>query len=216
MIQNLVDGDMTKWEEKLRKLLPTLPVVFDVTIEPEFLGEPVIKQTDDMWYNAVGGSTPTQDTIKITIDDRIRLTDEELLVQLKETYFHEVYHLARGYSFESKNLTLLDVAVEEGLATKFEMETTGSDPWYAMHKDRKTMLKVLAEVLQADKLPGPKDWQKWKFYDKETDRYWILYRLGAFLIEDVIRSKNVNTVNLVRKTCKEILAMTSRDVQALL
>lgn len=209
IIEEITHTKLVKWEKELRLLLPTLPKKFSVTIKPERIGETIIKRSEDIWYNAVGGGTLTPISMELTIDDRIRVSNEELQKQLRETYFHEGYHLARGYSFESPNLTLIDVAIEEGLATKFEIEKTKSDPWYGMYKDRKTMLETLHEVIKADQQPGNKEWHKWKFYDPATERYWILYRLGTFLADEVLASNSTLSIEKLAimplKKIKELL-----------
>ena len=202
------------WEAELRALLPTLPDDFEVSVIEEHVGEPEFSDGEIAWRYAVGGATVTPTKMEITIDRRVRVTDTELLQQERETYYHESYHLARGYSFESKGLGLLDVALEEGMATKFEMLRAGADPKYGQYHDEETMLAILGEVVEAGKQDGDIDWGKWKFYDPQTERHWVLYRVGTFLVDDILAGHPELTIeDLAGMPRDEIFALTSLEIK---
>ncbi len=203
-----------EWKGELRAMLPTLPDQFEVGITEEHSGEPQFSNEDDIWNYAVGGATLTPTTMSLTIDKRIKVSPSELFEQLKQTYYHEGYHLARGFSFASPDLSLMDVALEEGLATKFEMLRAGSDPRYAQYDDRNIMLQTLDEVVAANKQSGDVDWPKWKFYDPETERSWILYRVGTFLVDDILDSHPELTIeDLAVMPREDIFALTDLEIK---
>lgn len=177
---------LDEFETELESILPILPDSFEITISYINSDKPALVDDGDIWYHAIGGSAITNEHIDLTVDQRIDLTKTNLLKQIRETYFHERFHIARGYSFESKGLTLLDVAIEEGLAVKFETIHAEANPWYGEYGSRKAMKTTLREVTEADNQQHTIDWDKWKFYDPETDRHWILYRLGTFIADEVL------------------------------
>ena len=195
---------MGEWRAELEELLPTLPqditteFVFDLNIA----GMP--DSTEDTSHMGVGGSTVTASRIELAIDpSKINTPGYNKLI--KATFFHEHFHLARGYNHQdSKGLSLLDTAIEEGSATKFEMITVGSNPWWGKYQDRETMLERVAE-LKNTVVDEHTDWNKWKFYDPETDRHWILYRVGAFIVDEALTNGALDIQDLAVMTREEIL-----------
>jgi hypothetical protein len=176
------------WDSALLTLLPNGPSQINLEIK-ETQAEDNTWYKEGGWDHGVGGSTPTANSLVLEVDIESDIPLEDLLKYAKATYFHEKYHLARGYSFESTGLSLLDVAIEEGLATKFEIDKANGNPAFGHHQDRETMLATLEEVRAAD-LAGDRDWQRWKFYypgeTPHEDRRWILYRLGTFIAEEAL------------------------------
>lgn len=167
------------WHQELQTLLPGLPD--DVVIEfdnnylvPDF---------------ATGGATWSPSLVKLAYDPQFNAPEAEKIAELRATYFHESYHVFRGYSFGTTpaDQSSIAIAIEEGLATKFESLFAGSDPGYAKLEDRDTMLSWVKEVRA---LPNgfDYDWQKYKFFDAETGRKWILYRVGVFIVDEAIKN----------------------------
>lgn len=174
------------WDDQLKHLLPSAPDSLEVRVSQSPVAEHGYSAYKEAgWDYGVGGSTINPHLIDINIDTESGLMPEDLNRFARSTYFHERYHLARNYSFEtSSDLGLLDISIEEGLATKFEMIEAGSKPWHGHYSDRETMLATLEEVKNSE--TQPIDWNKWKFYDPKTNRHWILYRLGAFIVDEAL------------------------------
>lgn len=202
-----VSHRINAWENELYNLLPSLPDVVKIDIcESNTSGNKFY--TEGGWSYGTNGSTPSSDTVKIVIDTKTGQEVEELMDALKGTIFHEFFHVARGYNFENTGLNLLDVALEEGLATKFESIKAASRPWYGHYSDRQTMLTTLEEIREADGHKA-KNWHNWKFYDPETGRHWILYRAGAFIIDEVlVNNPDLEIQDLVKLTRKEIMELS--------
>jgi hypothetical protein len=204
---NEIKTHIAAWEHELRSLLQVLPDIVHVEIiESRASSEQT--STDENWSFGVNGSTPTHNTVRIEINTKEQAEQAKLMGKIKETVFHEFVHVARGYSFESVGLTLLAVALEEGLATKFEILKAEANPWYGQYGDKETMLAILEEVRNADQQVD-KDWQRWKFYDPDTDRHWILYRLGAFIVDEALANNpELEMQNLIQLSYDEILELS--------
>jgi uncharacterized protein YjaZ len=203
-ISKNLDTSMGEWRSELKELLPTLPQ--DVTTEFVYDSniDDMPDSTEDTLHIGVGGSTVTASRIKLTIDpSKINTPGYNKLI--KATFFHEHFHIARGYNHQdSKGLSLLDSAIEEGAATKFEMITVGSKPWWGKYQDRETMLDRVNEIKNTV-VDEHTDWNKWKFYDPETDRHWILYRVGSFIVDEALTNSGLKIQDLAVMTREEIL-----------
>lgn len=204
---NVARDNITAWEPELRVLLPNLLQIVNVEIsESPTSGEYV--SSEGAWSFGVNGSTLTHNTVHIEIDTKTGIELPKLMDVLKGTVFHELFHVARGYSLESPGLTLMDVAIEEGLATKFEIIKAGTNPWYGHYGIKETMLATLDEVRNADQQEN-KDWQRWKYYDPNTDRHWILYRVGTFIADEVLaKNPGIDIQGLAKLTRQEILDLS--------
>ena len=177
-LQHQLRGDIATWDKELTSLLKTLP------------GERVII-FDNVNLSAgevTCGEALNLHTIRLGYDPTFAATPEELKAKLQASYFHESYHLARGFSFETtpSDQSALTNAIEEGAATKFEIIRAGSNPGYAQYEDRPTMLKWLKEV---QSLPDGFDynWKRWKFFDPETGRTWVTYKVGVFIVDEALK-----------------------------
>ncbi|MEI6751217.1 MAG: DUF2268 domain-containing putative Zn-dependent protease [Candidatus Saccharibacteria bacterium] len=195
---------MGQWRAELEELLPTLrqDVTTEFVYDLNIAGMP--DSTEDTYLMGVGGSTVTANRIKLAIDpSKINTPGYNELI--KATFFHEHFHIARGYNHQdSVGLSLLDTAIEEGSATKFEMITVGSMPGWGKYQDRETMLERVNE-LKNSVVDEHTDWSKWKFYDPETDRHWILYRVGAFIVDEALANGGLEIQDLAVMTREEIL-----------
>jgi hypothetical protein len=62
----------------------------------------------------------------------------------------------------------------------FERDRAGSDPPWGMYFDAETMTRWASELAA---LPLDYDERRWKFWDEETKRSWIVYRTGTYLVD---------------------------------
>jgi len=127
-----------EWQKEVATLLPTLPPEVTIEFDNQHLTPGF----------GTGGVAWSPNVIKLAYDPTFCTNHKELMDELRATYFHEAYHLARGVSFESTphDLPAINNAIEEGLATKFEVAHTNSKPGYEQYEDRETMLDWLKEV----------------------------------------------------------------------
>lgn len=195
-LRNLISS----WHQELQTLLPGLPEEIDIEFDNNYL-IPIF---------ATGGAAWNPQLIKLAYDSRFDAPESVKISELRATYFHESYHVFRGYSFETTpaDQSAIGIAIEEGLATKFESLSAGSDPGYAQLENRDTMLSWVEEVRG---LPNgfDYDWQKYKFFDFETGRKWILYKVGVFIVDEAIKNSPKHTLeSLNYLSANEILELT--------
>jgi hypothetical protein len=181
---------LAEWQAELGVLLPNLPR--DITLE--FDNDQLVPGS------GTGGVAWNLRELKLALDPGFNETHEELFKELKAVYFHESYHLARKFSFATtpSDLPALSHAIEEGAATKFEMAYGGVTPRYGKYEDRKTMLRWLEEVKA---LPDgfDYDWERWKFFDPETKREWILYKVGLFIVDEALEHNQTLSIEAMSK-----------------
>lgn len=189
-----------QWHEQVAKLLPTLPSEVDIEFDNDYLTPGF----------GTGGAAFGLHAMKLAYDPAFSATQDELLVELREVYFHESYHLARGFSFETTpdDLPAINLAIEEGLATKFEIAHANAKPGHGEYEDRETMLAWLKEVRD---LPDgfDYDWEHWKYFDPETGRKWILYKVGLFVVDEALSNNPKLTIETIAVlTVQEIIALS--------
>ncbi len=199
-LQERLRSSIQGWHTEAAKLLPTLPANIDIEFDNNYL----------IPGFGTGGASWDLHTMKLAYDPSFDATEEDLLAELKATYFHEGYHLSRGFSFMTtpNNFPAIKNAIEEGAATKFEVVHANSSPGYEKYKNRETMLQWLDEVKG---LPDgfDYDWQRWKFFDPETGRKWILYKVGIFIIDEALMKKpDLTITNMSTLDCEEILKLS--------
>lgn len=199
-LQEELEDCIKSWHMEVKELLPTFPDDIDIQFDNDFIVPGF----------GTGGAAWSPRLLKLAYDPDFDAPHEELIADLRATYFHEGYHLARGFSFESTpyDLPAIKNAVEEGLATKFEAVHADSDPGYVHYEDRDTMLAWLGEVRG---LPDgfDYDWQRWKFFDPETGRKWILYKVGVFIVDEALANNPGLTIEkLVTYSADEVIDLS--------
>jgi hypothetical protein len=172
-LRELVDG----FAAEARALLPDIPddAVFDVELDP---GSRLLVPG-----YGVGGFAASPVHARIAFDPTVELEPAEHLRRLRGAVFHESFHLAQGFvgsTAASTRPSALDDAIYEGGATVFERERAGSEPPWGVYLDAETMLGWAAELAA---LPPDYDVRRWKFWDAVSERSWIVYRTGTFLVD---------------------------------
>ena len=192
-LQEQLEKLLSTWHGEVRTLLPTLPD--SLTIE-----------LDNQWLipdEATGGLAVARDKVALAFDPEFKGDRAQQFHKLRGSYFHECFHVVQGFVGDDAEdgMAALDNGIYEGAATVFEREHAGTSPGWGEYGDRATMLTWLAEV-QA--LPANYDWQKWKFYDPATDRRWILYRVGTFVVDEALRYTGSDIATLAPLSADEI------------
>lgn len=148
-----------------------------------------------------GGFAYSPDTLTVAFS--LDYSDKPLqLKYLRETIFHEAYHLAQGYTAETFGGTPLEEAVYEGAATLFERDFAGAEPAYATYDTQ----KVMGWLSEIRRLPKSYDMDRWKFFDPDDKERWKLYKTGAYINEQYLRlhpERNLLDMNLL--TARQIL-----------
>ena len=148
---------------ELRSVLADVPANIQLTVRP---GADVIEETGET------GSAMTPDGIMWTIDPQ-RLGGVEAVARkwLRASLFHEVHHLVRAASQPAN--TLIERALQEGMATVFERDFAGADaPW---GKYPENVGQWADELRQ---LPPDASIQQW-LYTHPDGRRWIGIKVGS-------------------------------------
>jgi hypothetical protein len=97
----------------------------------------------------------------------------------------------------------LEQAFYEGAAEVFAREYSGfSTSKISEYSNLDNLEELLREVAN---LGYDFDWEEWKFFHQEKGQGWILYRVGAYMIDQYL-AKNKD------KTIIDILDMRAEDV----
>ncbi|MEX0748875.1 MAG: DUF2268 domain-containing putative Zn-dependent protease [Candidatus Saccharimonadales bacterium] len=162
------------WLQEVRELLPQVPEVIEVIFDNQYL----IKIT------GTGGFALDKDKIALAFDPAF--TNKNLQFNnLRGSFYHECFHLVQGWvgGVAGGEISAIEDALMEGSATVFERERTGTKPPWSDYSDIKNIDEKLATIKE---LGANYDWQKWKFYDPETNTRWILYKVGVYLTEKIL------------------------------
>lgn len=177
-----------------RDLLPGLSQHLRLTVQP---GANVIPETGETAGVGLPGG------VYWTVDPArdggvLRIANE----QLRATLFHEFYHLVRGASVPTRSL--IDQAIDEGLATAFERDETGAPtPWGDYPDD----VASWAEEFLA--LPADAPSREWMFLHPDGRR-WIGYKVGTYFADQARRASGHSLAELATVPTEELLAWARR------
>ena len=130
---------------------------------------------------------------------------------LRSAFFHESFHLQQGFTYEDSPFTALDAAIYEGSAIKFERDYGGNDAVYgdySAHPEAQ-LRSWLDDIrgLGTEYFENEETWRKWAFYHPDYDEKWIVYKVGSFILDNVLASSGLDILGLRDKTSSEILAL---------
>jgi hypothetical protein len=137
---------------------------------------------------------------------------------LRGVIFHELFHVNQGFTCAQSPFTALDAAVYEGCAVVFEREYGGGVAIYAdYHQHTDEELSGWLEQLRnvgTQYFEDHDTWQKWAFYHPELDQKWIIYKVGAWLIERILAQHNLSILDLADKKPAEIMSLAAPLLQS--
>lgn len=186
---------------ELKILLPKLPETLQIYFGTNY----------DYGESGVTGSAIDADSIKIGIDPSVEDRNKQH-DKMRSIVFHEGYHIAQGFHL-GKEFSALESAVYEGCATVFERDFAYSAPqWGDYHKESEEKLRQWYESMKSITAEqyfesSGETWRKWAFYDSETDESWRIYKVGTWIVDDVMSRKGFSAVDLNSMTAEEILAV---------
>ncbi len=191
---------------EVRQLLPQLPEDLRVSINNKVL----IKST------GTGGYPVAEDEIAVAFDPDFDGDKEQQQVNFRGSVFHEAYHVAQGFVGEDsrfKGSPFIENAILEGAATKFEMIRAGTKPGWSEYPEDE-IDEWFNEVLGMEYTPDGETWGRIKFYDPETKRRWVLYRVGCYVIDNALTNSDLEIEDLVNMEPKEILKLSKLTGQS--
>lgn len=160
----------------------------------------------------VGGFTESKTQINIAILEQFE-NREAQHNNLYSTVLHESFHIQQGFTYKDSPFTALDSAIYEGCAIVYEREYAGGVATYGNYSS--TPEHILQKWFEEIKLVGMKyfedtnTWHKWSFYHPEYDQKWIIYKVGAWLVDNILHANNASILDVKNKTADEILSYRS-------
>jgi uncharacterized protein YjaZ len=191
---------INEWMPELVSLLPDIPLDAEIIFDNRWL----IPDT------GTGGFALEPQKIALAFNPDFTGDDEEQKKNLKGSLFHEYYHLVQGFvgNDESLNgISALENAIYEGAATKFEVLRAGTNPGWAKYPE-----EVEDWVSEIAKVGNEYDYGKWKFYDPETNRRWILYRSGCYIVDQAMLKSGKAIEELAKTPPMDIFKMSSIEI----
>jgi uncharacterized protein YjaZ len=194
-------GEIAKSYDELRGFLPKLPKTMKLYFGTNY----------DYGESGVTGSAVGVDAIKIGIDPNVE-SREKQHNKIRSIVFHEGYHVSQGF-YLGREFSALESAVYEGCATVFERDYAGSTPkWGDYLKEGKEKLLEWYDSMKSITAeqyfePSGETWNKWAFYDPETDESWRVYKVGTWIVDDVMKKTGLTVVELNDMTAEQILKL---------
>ena len=198
--RSAIQGVCDAAEPEIRALLPTLPGVIEVAAQT---GKRVLPQTGEL------GSATTPVRVTWVVDaDRPGGVAATAQSQLRQTLFHELHHLARGWvkSGGKRWPRFIDGVVCEGLATAFERDFGGRTPPWGSYPDN-----IATWVHELLGLPANALYHHWMFQHPDG-RQWIGYRAGTFIADRAFAGTGRTSADLATASTDEVLAMAGFNV----
>lgn len=186
--------------QELKTLLPSLPPTLRIAFGTNY----------DYGEDGVTGSSLAADKIHVGINPETEDRSNQL-AKIRSLIFHEGYHVAHGFHLEAPHSSALESAIYEGCATIFERDYAGSSPKWGdyIKEDEATLHRWYEEMktITAEQYfePTGETWRKWAFYDATTDESWRVYKVGTWLVDTILKSRDVSIIELNAKTAEEIL-----------
>jgi uncharacterized protein YjaZ len=123
-----------------------------------------------------------------------------------------VFHLYQHFTGEDTTpFSAIEDALYEGMATVFERDREGTLQPYGDYS--KASVKSLKEWVKELREIGPSYYddtalyRKWKFYNNELKEQWISYKVGVWIVDQILDKKKCTILDLKDMTAKEILSL---------
>jgi hypothetical protein len=189
-------------EHEVRALLPGLPEVIELAAQT---GTFVIPETGEL------GTAWSPRRVNWTVDPtRTGGVAAIARTELRATLFHELHHLARGWTVRggTPRAHFVDGVISEGLATAFERDFGGRRPPWGDYPP-----EAAAWVTELLALPLAASYQQWMFQHPDGRR-WIGYRAGTYLADRAIAASGRSAAQLARTSAREILQLSGLSLPA--
>lgn len=194
-LNDYVQQKCADYYQEVRKILPDLPKTMKFSFDNSVLTE----------VTASGGYAKNHNHIVLAFDPFFSSSGKRKEADLRAAVFHESYHIAQDFTYAHALMKPIANAIGEGAATVFEREFAGSEPTWGKYS--KEVAGWVDEVKKLGDDYGGK-WNEWKYYDPETDRKWILYKVGTYIVDQALtKNPKISVVDLANKKADEILKL---------
>ncbi|MFT4532580.1 MAG: hypothetical protein ACI9T8_000608 [Candidatus Saccharimonadales bacterium] len=195
-----LDHLVLEWIVAVRNILPGLPMDISYVWDNNNLVS--------SW--GTGGATINPKLIHIALDPEFR-DKERQLRYLRATVYHELFHVVQGWSFfdnrHPEDADAISQAYMEGAAVVFERELVDADISYALPGEGEDLNSFYEELLSLD---DDFDYAKYKFNDPETGRKYIIYKVGVWLIDQILDKNDLGIKELATFSPSELRQLTSK------
>ena len=183
---------------EVHTILPNLPK----TIKIYFSNHGIVPES------GVGGFAYSKDTITISVDTKF-IDRKKQLSELRSTIFHESFHLSQNYTGESGPFTAIENAIYEGMATVFEREYCLEWPTYGDYRSTpERQLQYWIKAVRQLSLADFEDhYNEWKFYHSTYKESWIIYKIGTWIIDQILEKHQLSILDLQPKKADEVASL---------
>jgi len=193
-----LEASISQYYDEVCKLLLGLPK----TVKIYFSDYGIIPES------GIGGYAYSNDIITISIDPDFQ-NKKKQLNDIRPTIFHEAFHQYQRYTGESGSFTAIENAIYEGMATVFEREFCGV--WQPYGDYREATEDNLSQWLKDLKELSPEDFQdtydEWKFYHPKLKERWIVYKVGTWIIDQVLNKQKLSIIDLSTRNAADVLEL---------
>lgn len=194
-------GDIKNDYEDVRKILDNLPATLKIYFDNEVMSSDY----------AVDGHAHAHDIVTLIMNRKSEFTHDEYKMRLRETLFHELFHVRQNFTYEDDPQPALYAAIYEGCATVFAREYTDARPPHGDYSvESEAQLNAWKEEMST--IPASEyfdadsgAWQKWAFIDPETGERWRVYKVGTWIVDKVIEHRGIDIVDLRDVTPKQVI-----------
>lgn len=160
----------------------------------------------------VGAFTVSPEQINLAVykDFKDRALQQK---HLTGVVLHEAFHIQQGFTNDKAPFTAIDSAIYEGCAVAFEREYAKMDVIYVDYSAHSEveLQRWLAEIreLGITYFTNQEVWQKWAFFHPEYNQKWLIYHVGSWLVDRILKQKNLTVLDVKNMTPSEILNLLS-------
>ncbi len=193
-----LEVSISEYYDEVLKLLPGLPK----TVKIYFSDYGIIAAS------GVGGYAYSHDIITISIDPDFQ-DKKKQLKDIRSTIFHEAFHQYQNYTGESGPFTAIENAIYEGMATVFEREHCGIWQPYGDYREvsEDSLKQWLINLKELSLKEFQDTYRQWKFYHPELKERWIVYKVGAWIIDQVLEKQKLTILDLSTKTAADVFKL---------
>lgn len=191
-----LETEISEGYDDVRELLPKLPKAVKIY----FGNQGIIPES------GLGGFAYSHDTITVSVDPHF--PDKKKQSEgIRPTIFHESLHQYQGFTGENGPFSAIENVIYEGMATVFEREHCGI--WEPYGDYREVSEDKLTQWLKDLQQLSPEDFENtykdWKFYHPELKERWIVYKVGTWLVDQVLKKHHLTILDLTEMTAEEVL-----------
>lgn len=130
---------------------------------------------------------------------------------LRGVVYHELLHIRQGFTYDNAPFTALEAAVYEGCAVTFEQQYADAPASYADYDQySEEKIKGWLDEIRSVGVAYFQDkavWEKWAFYHPEYEQKWLIYIVGSWLVQGILKKKNLDVLDLRDMSAKQVLAL---------